>query len=110
MKRLITGLAVLSLLAAALAAQTASTATADLADSQGKKVGTAELKQTPEGVRIALTVSGLAPGQHAFHIHAAGKCEAPDFKSAGAHFNPYDKSTDLKIPRGRTLETWKIFK
>ena len=100
MKRLITGLAVLSLLAAALAAQTASTATADLADSQGKKVGTAELTQTPEGVRIALTVSGLAPGQHAFHIHAAGKCEAPDFKSAGAHFNPYDKKHGLKNPEG----------
>src|SRR5207245_652250 len=108
MKSLISGLAILSLSAAVLTGQSATTAKADLADSQGKKVGTAELTQTPEGVRIALTVSGLAPGQHAFHIHAAGKCEAPDFKSAGAHFNPYDKSTDLKIPRGRTLETWKI--
>src|SRR5438128_9645696 len=110
MKNLISSFAFLLLSAAVLAAQPPTAARADLVDSQGKKVGTAELTQTPEGVRIALTVSGLAPGQHAFHIHAAGKCEAPDFKSAGAHFNPYDKSTDLKIPRGRTLETWKIFK
>src|SRR2546428_13791745 len=104
MKSLISGLGVLLLSVAVLAAQNpATTAKADLADSQGKKVGTAELKQTPEGVRIALTVSGLAPGQHAFHIHAAGKCEAPDFKSAGAHFNPYNKKHGLKNPVGCPL-------
>ena len=100
MKRLITGLVVLSLSAAALAAQTATMATADLADSQGKKVGAAELTQTPDGVKITLTVSGLTPGQHAFHIHNVGKCDRPDFKSAGAHFNPYGKKHGLKNPDG----------
>ena len=65
MKRLISGLAFLSLSAAALAAQTATTATGRFSGFSGKKVGTAELTQTPDGVRIALTVSGLAPGQHA---------------------------------------------
>ena len=75
------------------------TAKADIADAQGKKVGTAEFTQTPEGVKIALTVSGLAPGQHAFHIHAVGNCEAPDFKSAGPHFNPYNKKHGLSTEK-----------
>jgi len=101
MKSLISGFAVLFLSAAALPAQTAATvAKAELVDSQGKKAGTAELTQAPDGVRIALTVSGLAPGQHAFHIHTLGKCEGPDFKSAGGHFNPYNKKHGLKNPEG----------
>src|SRR5437870_5529057 len=101
MKSLISSLGLLFLSAAVLAAQNpTTTAKADLADSQGKKVGTAELTQAPDGVKIALTVSGLGPGQHAFHIHTAGKCEGPDFKSAGAHFNPYHKKHGLKNPEG----------
>src|SRR6184192_950326 len=101
MKNLISSFAFLLLSVTVLADQNpATTAKADLADSQGKKVGTAELTQTPDGIKIALTVSGLAPGQHAFHIHSAGKCEGPDFKSAGAHFNPYNKKHGLKNPEG----------
>ena len=101
MKNLVSSLGLLLLSAAILAAQQPpTTAKADFADSQGKKVGTAELTQTADGVKIALAVSGLAPGQHAFHIHTAGKCEGPDFKSAGAHFNPYNKKHGLKNPEG----------
>ena len=84
---LLSGFAILFLSAAVgVSPDGAATAKADLADSQGKKVGTAELTQTTDGVEITLTVSGLTPGQHAFHIHNVGKCDAPDFKSAGAHF------------------------
>src|SRR5438128_9690178 len=101
MKNLISSFVFLLLSVAVLADQNpAPTARADLVDSQRRKVGTAELTQAPDGVKIALTVSGLAPGQHAFHIHAAGKCEGPDFKSAGAHFNPYNKKHGLKNPEG----------
>lgn len=101
MKSLISCLGFLFLSVAVLAAQNpTTTAKADLADSQGKNVGTAELTQTPDGVKILLTVSGLASGEHAFHIHTAGKCEGPDFKSAGAHFNPNNKKHGLKNPDG----------
>ncbi|HMD96963.1 MAG TPA: superoxide dismutase family protein [Terriglobia bacterium] len=83
-----------------LLAQEGQKAKADLVNAQGAKVGSAELTQTPDGVKIDVTVSGLTPGLHGFHIHAVGKCDGPDFKSAGGHFNPYGKKHGLKNPDG----------
>ena len=78
-----------TLLAAALSmsAGAAEMANTQLKDSSGKAVGDADLLQTPAGVLIKLQIKGLPPGEHAFHVHAVGKCEAP-FESAGPHFNP----------------------
>jgi len=73
--------------AAASPAATETLANAQLKDTSGKAVGDVDLVQTPAGVLIKLQVKGIAPGEHAFHIHAVGKCEAP-FESAGPHFNP----------------------
>lgn len=39
-------------------------------------------------VEIAVDANGLKPGAHGIHLHAVGKCEAPGFTSAGAHFDP----------------------
>ena len=78
----------------------AKTAKADLANSKGEKVGKANLKETPKGVSLSLEVSNLPPGVHGFHIHAVGKCEAPDFKSAGGHFNPEGKKHGWENPEG----------
>ncbi len=57
-------------------------------DGQGKEVGSAELTDTPNGVLIKLNLDGVPAGEHGFHIHETGKCEGPDFKSAGSHYNP----------------------
>jgi Cu-Zn family superoxide dismutase len=66
-------------------------AEAALKDKDGKDVGRATLIETGEGVRIAVTGYRLPPGAHGLHIHAVGRCEPPQFTSAGAHFNPAGK-------------------
>ncbi len=88
--------------AAALAAQPAraQSAHADIINAQGQKIGTAKLKQTSKGVRIELNVSQLPPGTHGIHIHAAGKCEAPAFSTAGGHLNPDAKHHGKDNPEG----------
>ena len=78
--------------AAALAAVLSLPASAELAnaplkDASGKAVGDVDLMQTPGGVLLKVSIKGLPAGEHAFHIHAVGKCQAP-FDSAGPHFNP----------------------
>ena len=41
-------------------------------------------------MRLDLHVEGLEPGTHAVHIHAIGRCDPPDFASAGGHYDPAD--------------------
>jgi Cu-Zn family superoxide dismutase len=69
-------------------------------DSQGKDAGTATLSSAAGGVKIKLNLHGIAPGEHGLHVHQAAKCEAPDFKSAGGHFNPDSKHHGLQNPEG----------
>lgn len=80
--------AVLALGVLAAPAFAADQATAVLMDPDGKEVGKVTLIAVPTGVLLALDLTDMPPGDHGFHIHGIGKCEAPDFKSAGGHFNP----------------------
>jgi Cu-Zn family superoxide dismutase len=56
--------------------------------------------QTPNGVLVRLILTKAAPGIHAFHVHAVGKCEGPEFTSAGSHFNPTNKKHGLLSKEG----------
>ena len=70
-----------------LASASPESAKATFKNAAGAEVGHADLVQANDGVLIKLTLKGLPPGGHAFHVHAVGKCEAP-FTTAGGHFNP----------------------
>jgi Cu-Zn family superoxide dismutase len=82
----------------ALSAQ-AQTAKASLKDASGKDVGQVQLLQTPHGVLLKLAVKGVPAGEHAFHVHAVGKCEPP-FTSAGGHFNPASHKHGMAAAEG----------
>ncbi len=81
-------------------ASAADSATANLKDASGNEVGKATLTNTPNGVLIRLDLTAAPAGEHAFHIHATGKCEPPDFKSAGPHFNPDTAKHGFENPEG----------
>lgn len=72
----------------------------DIINSAGKKIGTANFQTSKNGVEIRLLIKGLSPGKHGIHIHETGKCEGPDFKSAGGHFNPFNKQHGKSNPKG----------
>ena len=61
--------------------------TIDIKNAQGQSIGSATLSEAAQGVKIKIDVKGLPPGEHSVHIHQVAKCEPPDFKSAGPHFN-----------------------
>jgi Cu-Zn family superoxide dismutase len=65
-----------------------ATAAVTFLNRDGRQVGTGTLTQTDKGVLITAALSGLPAGEHAFHVHETGKCDAPSFESAGAHYAP----------------------
>lgn len=75
-------------------------AEAQMMNTQGRNIGSAQFSKTEEGVMIKLNLRGLEPGVYAVHIHDQGTCAGPDFKSAGEHFNPLGKQHGFLNPEG----------
>ena len=92
-----------------LPSQSAAKTIAELKDAQGKTVGRVILWDDAKGVRLDVQVHDLTPGEHAIHFHQVPKCEAPDFKSAGGHFNPDGKKHGFDSPEGHHAGDMKNF-
>ncbi len=77
----------------------------EMKDAQGKSVGTITLSESgtgPKGTGVGLDLNlhDLPPGRHGIHFHQNAKCDGPDFKPAGRHFNPDGKKHGLQNPEG----------
>jgi superoxide dismutase, Cu-Zn family len=82
------------------AAKPVKKTTVALKDAEGKSVGSATIKSSGKGVEVQLDVKNLPPGVHALHFHQNAKCDPPDFKTAGGHFNPDKKQHGFLNPQG----------
>jgi Cu-Zn family superoxide dismutase len=79
------------------------TAEAGLLDLRGFSVAQAAASQAGGSIRIMLDASGLPPGVYGAHIHAIGRCDPPDFSSAGPHWNPGGQQHGRNNPQGMHL-------
>ena len=102
MRTLIGSVAILALAACATAGDTGgeAAASAELSDSAGNAKGRATVREKDGGVVLRVEASGLAPGIHGVHVHAVGRCDPPDFASAGPHFNPAGRQHGRDNPQG----------
>lgn len=78
----------------------APAANARLLAGDGAARGSATVTQAADGLHIMVRATGLTPGIHAVHVHMTGLCTAPDFVSAGGHWNPTGRKHGRDNPAG----------
>jgi superoxide dismutase, Cu-Zn family len=77
------------------------TAMALLKDAGGADKGRVTINTSGTGkLRLALEAVAMPPGVRAFHVHTTGRCDAPDFTTAGGHWNPAMKQHGRDNPMG----------
>ncbi|WP_019052622.1 superoxide dismutase family protein [Sphingobium xenophagum] len=89
----------------------ATTATPAVAPMAGTKLmaadgsarGTASVTEAADGLHVLVKAQGLTPGIHAVHVHMTGACTAPDFTSAGGHWNPTGRQHGMDNPAGKHM-------
>jgi Cu-Zn family superoxide dismutase len=79
------------------------TAQANLLNTSGIKVAQAAASQSGGSVKIRVAASGLPAGAYGAHIHAIGRCDLPDFATAGPHWNPGGQQHGRSNPQGMHL-------
>jgi Cu-Zn family superoxide dismutase len=82
------------------AAQASREIKVKLTNSAGQAAGTVMFKTVKKGVKMTIHLENVPFGEHAVHIHEYPVCDAPDFHSAGGHFNPDGKQHGFLNPMG----------
>lgn len=73
---------------------------AKLARADGGDRGVATVSQRSDGLWLSVAATGLTPGTYGIHLHSVGKCDAPEFTTAGPHWNPGMKQHGFDNPMG----------
>lgn len=71
-----------------------------LKTAAGADAGRATATEVTGGVRFTADVSGMPPGTHGIHVHTTGRCDPPDFTTAGPHWNPTTRQHGTQNPQG----------
>jgi superoxide dismutase, Cu-Zn family len=73
---------------------------ANLVDARGADRGRVDIFKDGSGLRLELVARGFGAGTYAMHIHETGRCDAPKFTTAGAHWNPTGAQHGRENPMG----------
>jgi Cu-Zn family superoxide dismutase len=71
-----------------------------LINALGAPIGSIRAWQTAGGVTLRIDAARLPHGIHGIHVHSVGRCDPPDFASAGPHWNPLGKKHGMDNPAG----------
>jgi superoxide dismutase, Cu-Zn family len=74
-----------------------------LLSADGSAKGNATLSVAGDGLELRIDATDLPAGEHGLHLHTVGRCNAPDFASAGPHLNPHAKQHGTANPQGSHL-------
>lgn len=75
----------------------------EIRNAGGNVVARAILWPAEYGLEVRVQAAGLPHGEYGVHVHATGRCDAPGFESAGAHWNPAGRRHGRLNPEGRHL-------
>ena len=75
--------------------------TVHMKTSGDENAGTISFEEELNGkLKVTVDLKNMPVGKHAIHIHKNAVCTAPDFASAGPHFNPDMKQHGFENPMG----------
>ena len=75
-------------------------AVGEVRSSAGQSLGSARIVGQEGGRALMLDLNGVPPGAHGVHLHSTGRCDGPDFTSAGPHWNPTNAQHGALNPAG----------
>lgn len=73
---------------------------ANLVGADGSARGMAHVTASANGLDVHVEATGVPAGVHGIHIHTVGRCDGPDFQTAGGHWNPTSRAHGTENQQG----------